>query len=489
VFYILVIGMSAAPRIRTPHPASTCYPVLMSAGWRCGSCGRLVPGGIDTCRCGAARPIAWPGGENEAPDAAERVKSILSTAIVLGVAGVGIYLWFGSHRRIADIEAERAQRAQLAAARNAGGLPKGTPTSAPVDGSARPSDTAAGAKPPVVANADGTPASLEDMVAAATPAVVLIETDTARGTGFFVHGNVIVTNAHVVRGASAVRLKLANGRAGSATVTSVADGVDLALLQPAAGSEGSTILELSSVGHVRAGQEVVAIGSALGVLQNTVTRGIVSAMRQDGRVMLIQTDAAINPGNSGGPLLDRSGKVIGVNTMKVGSAASIGFAIAADHVRNLVDLPSAPPVLPAAPGQDPSPLTEPSLNGPALPGAPAQDDGHAQVLEAFELQLKKVSLQADKIDEYWERFKKACDVLPNAVHGDREWFGVWNRPPSVQANLADCSTWMTDMLQVSTAVKIAMTVADESARTSGIYPGQVRTLRHKYRLEWDGWDK
>jgi hypothetical protein len=351
------------------------------------------------------------------------------------------------------------------------------------------SDIASDVRPPVVANADGAPSSLEDMVAAATPAVVLIETDAARGTGFFVRGNIIVTNAHVIRGAPAVRLKLANGRAGNATVTSVADGIDLALLQPAAGSEGSTVLELSSFGHVRPGQEVVAIGSALGVLQNTVTRGIVSAMRQDGRVTLIQTDAAINPGNSGGPLLDRSGKVIGVNTMKVGSATSIGFAIAADHVRNLLDSPNAPPILPAAPGQDPSALTEPSLPGPPLPGAPAQDDGHAQALEAFELQLKKISLRADQIDEYWERFKKACNVLPNGDHGDREWFGVWNRPPNVQANIADCSTGMTVMLQESTAVKIAMTAADESARTSDIYPGQVRTLRHKYRLEWDGWDK
>ncbi len=461
----------------------------MSAGWTCGSCGRVVPGGVDTCRCGAKRPIAWPGEEDDAPDTAARVKSILSTAIVLGTAGAAIYLWFGSHRRIADIESERAQLAQISAARNAGGLPKGTLMSAPAGGSTTASDTAADAKPLLVANADGTPASLEDMVAAVTPAVVVIETDAARGTGFFVRGNVIVTNAHVVRGVSAVRLTLANGRAGSATVTSVGDGVDLALLQPAAGSEGSTILELSSVGHVRPGQEVVAIGSALGVLQNTVTRGIVSAMREDGRVMLIQTDAAINPGNSGGPLLDRSGKVIGVNTMKVGSAASIGFAIAADHVRNLLDSPNAPPVLPAAPGQDPSALTEPLLPGSGLPGARAQDDGHAQALEAFEVQLKKISLRADQIDEYWERFKKACDVVPNADRGDREWFGVWNRPPNVQANLADCSTWMTDMLQVSTAVKIAMTAADESARTSGIYPGQVRTLRHKYRLEWDGWDR
>jgi S1-C subfamily serine protease len=462
----------------------------MSAGWTCGSCGRQVPGGIDTCRCGAKRPLTWTADEDDAPDTTARVKSIGSAMLVLGLAGWGIFWWYGSHRpSVSDIEADRAQRA---AARLSAGLPPGTPMSAPAGGPAPEAENAdakaeakAGARAPAVANADGAPASLEDMVAEATPAVVLIETDTTRGTGFFVRSNTIVTNAHVVRGATSVRLKLSNGRAGSATVTSVADGIDLALLQPAAGSEGSTILELSSVGHVRPGQEVVAIGSALGVLQNTVTRGIVSAMRQDGRVMLIQTDAAINPGNSGGPLLDHAGRVVGVNTMKVGSATSIGFAIAADHVRNLLDSPTAAATAPLSAGD--SAAMPDSI--PSLPPSAPSDDGHAQALEAFELQLKKISLRADQIDDYWERFKKACNVPAAPDHGDREWFGIWNTPPNVQANLADCSLWTNDMLQVSTAVKSAMTTAGESARTTGLYPGQVRALRHKYRLEWDGWDR
>jgi hypothetical protein len=310
----------------------------------------------------------------------------------------------------------------------------------------------------------------------------MIETDSSRGSGFFVKSDLIVTNAHVVRDSSGVKLKFANGRSGTATVTSLGDGIDLALLRPDSGSEGSTILDLSSIGHVRPGQEVVAIGSALGVFQNTVTRGIVSAMRQDGRVMLIQTDAAINPGNSGGPLLDHSGRVIGVNTMKVGSAASIGFAIAADHVKNLIESPTSPPILPPSPAQA----------APALPdeaSLPPQDVARERALEAFELQLKKISLRADQIDEYWDRFKRACSASMSGKHGDREWFGVWDQQPSVQANLADCSVWKTDLLQLATTVNGAMLAADESARTSGIYPGQVRTLRHKYRLEWDGWDR
>jgi S1-C subfamily serine protease len=148
--------------------------------------------------------------------------------------------------------------------------------------------------------------------------------------------------------------------------------VDLATLRPAPGSEGTTVLELSSIARVRPGQEVIAIGSALGVLQNTITRGIVSALRNDAGIMLIQTDAAINPGNSGGPLLDRSGRVVGVNTMRSSTGASIGFAVAADHARTLVDTPAGTtPALPS-PG-----------NSQIMPAQrSAIDDEHAQAVAA-----------------------------------------------------------------------------------------------------------
>src|SRR4029450_7568901 len=87
----------------------------------------------------------------------------------------------------------------------------------------------------------------------------------------------------------------------------------------------------------RPGQEVIAIGLALGVFQNSVTRGIVSAIRRSDRTVMLQTDAAINPGNSGGPLLNRQGQVIGINTMKVGAAAKPpGCPVAVDHARALL---------------------------------------------------------------------------------------------------------------------------------------------------------
>ena len=248
--------------------------------------------------------------------------------MVLILAGFGLYFWYQSHRaRVGEGEtiaapvtvpssvAPRPRRPAPAPAEAAPAVVV-SPT---IDLTASaPGSEPAAAPVAVVANAGGAPASLEDMIAASTPAVVLIETDSGRGSGFFVRRDVLVSNAHVVKGSTTVKLKFSDGKAGSALVIAVAENVDLAILRPAPGSEGTTMLELSSIARVRPGQEVIAIGSALGVLQNTVTRGIVSALRNDGGVMLLQTDAAINPGNSGGPLLDRAGRVVGVNSMKVG---------------------------------------------------------------------------------------------------------------------------------------------------------------------------
>src|SRR6185503_8966058 len=110
-----------------------------------------------------------------------------------------------------------------------------------------------------------------------------------------------------------------------------------AIVKVDAAAATQPLLPLGSVRTVRPGQEVIAIGLALGVFQNSVTRGIISAVRRAQRTVMLQTDAAINPGNSGGPLLNRQGEVIGINTMKIsGAAESLGFAVAVDHARSLL---------------------------------------------------------------------------------------------------------------------------------------------------------
>jgi len=461
------------------------------AGWRCPACKRHVPGAIDTCRCGGKRPAFVYTPPDDTEEAESRSRTLPTTIMVLILAGFGLYFWYQAHRaRVGDQQATVAAPA-TAPATTASTPPAPEPAAEPappvvvspsVDLTAAPAGTEPAAAPAaVVANAAGAPVSLEDMIAASTAAVVLVETDSARGSGFFVRPDVLVSNAHVVKGASTVKLKFSDGKAGSAQVITVAENVDLAILRPAVGSEGRTLLELSSIARVRPGQEVIAIGSALGVLQNTVTRGIVSALRNDGGVMLLQTDAAINPGNSGGPLLDRAGRVVGVNTMKVGAATSIGFAVAADHVRTLVEGPSATSTEPPAAPPRSSLITSAQK--------PEGDDLHAQALLAYETQMKAVQQRADQIDDYWDRFKKSCNATAVSVGADRQWFGVWSKPPEIRAMIPDCSVWLTDLVQLASGVRTTMTAAEEAARRGGVYPGEARDLRKKHRLAWDGWEK
>jgi len=155
----------------------------------------------------------------------------------------------------------------------------------------------------------------------------------------------IVTNRHVVAGASAARVRLSDGRDLDASLVGVSGAHDLAVLKVDL-SAMPQALPLGSSADLRVGQSTFAIGNPFG-LDWTLTTGIVSALdrslpSEDGRSLiehLIQTDAAINPGNSGGPLLDSAGRLIGVNTViysPSGASAGVGFAIPVDTVNRVV---------------------------------------------------------------------------------------------------------------------------------------------------------
>ena len=164
----------------------------------------------------------------------------------------------------------------------------------------------------------------------ATPTVVSVSRRGGSGSGVIVRSNgIIITNAHVVGTARTVEVRTADGRTFSGTVLGTDTDVDTAIVRinatnlPAAPLADSDRLEV--------GQLAIAIGNPLG-LERTVTRGVVSAINRDPRGVdiaagLIQTDAAINPGNSGGPLLDSSGRVIGINTAILAGTTGLGFAI------------------------------------------------------------------------------------------------------------------------------------------------------------------
>ncbi|MDX2096360.1 MAG: trypsin-like peptidase domain-containing protein [Leptolyngbyaceae cyanobacterium bins.59] len=163
----------------------------------------------------------------------------------------------------------------------------------------------------------------------AVPETVTIRSNAGRGSGFFIdESGLLLTNQHVVGSAFSVNVDLYDGSTHPAHILKRNVKSDLALLQmedPISGIQG---LPLCHTGAIHVGEEVVAIGNPLR-LTNTVTRGIVSAIRTTGRRHLIQTDVAINPGNSGGPLLNYGGAVIGIITEKVASPGveGLGFAL------------------------------------------------------------------------------------------------------------------------------------------------------------------
>jgi serine protease Do len=174
---------------------------------------------------------------------------------------------------------------------------------------------------------------------------------------------IIVTNDHVIRGASAIHVVLADGRELDAEVVGSDAGNDLAVLRIQAKGPFPAA-RLGTSADLMIGETVVAIGSPLG-LQKTVTVGVLSAIGRTFKADndqvfddFLQTDAAINPGNSGGPLLNLDGDVIGINSAILASAHGIGFAIPVDKVRRVVaELKSFGKMRPAWVGITAIPLT------------------------------------------------------------------------------------------------------------------------------------
>lgn len=173
-------------------------------------------------------------------------------------------------------------------------------------------------------------------------------TEIPRGTGSgFVWDDAghIVTNYHVVEGASSAEVTLADGSTYSASMVGASPNDDLAVLRINAPPGKLRPIPLGSSSDLQVGQKVFAIGNPFG-LDQTLTTGIVSALGRTIRAAngfpidnVIQTDAAINPGNSGGPLLDSAGRLVGINTAiysPSGAYAGIGFAVPADTVNRVV---------------------------------------------------------------------------------------------------------------------------------------------------------
>lgn len=175
----------------------------------------------------------------------------------------------------------------------------------------------------------------------------------SRGTGIIIGQTdtelLLVTNHHVVNGANEISVGFVDGEIAEAKLKGSDTGRDLAVLSvkmeeiPAKTKEEIRVIELGKSSELKVGEQVVAIGNALGYGQS-VTTGIVSALNREVTIenntnTLIQTDAAINPGNSGGALLNMNGQLIGINSAKYSdtNVEGMGYAIPVDDVLDIIE--------------------------------------------------------------------------------------------------------------------------------------------------------
>jgi putative serine protease PepD len=206
---------------------------------------------------------------------------------------------------------------------------------------------------PVVAASTGasTSTDLRALYKQVAPSVVAIQTagrgGGGEGSGFIADDrNHIITNNHVVQGATRVTLRLLDGTTVPATVLTTDAANDLAVLRADIPADKRSVVRLGDSDAVQPGELAIAMGSPFG-FEHSITAGIISAVdRQFGGTRsrapipgLIQTDAPINPGNSGGPLFNASGEVIGVNSMgasPVNGSVGVGFAIPVNAAKKLL---------------------------------------------------------------------------------------------------------------------------------------------------------
>ena len=436
-------------------------PPPFSVSWTCAACGRRVPPRVAECRCGARAPVAAHPAEPAPAGTSGAGQRLATTAfgVVLGAVLAVIALSEPADSPPVAPVAEAAVTAGPAAP-PVSSMPPAPPADAPPTEPDAPDDPAP---------------ALEDVVARALPAVASIEAGGSRGTGFFVRPDTLVTNAHVVGHQTTVRVQAGDSHY-TARVSITSPAVDLAVLQVYGADPQQPVLPFGRVEQARVGQEVVAVGSALGVLSNTVTRGIISAFRRLGPVTLVQTDAAINPGNSGGPLLDRSGAVIGVNSMAVSRhvAQGLGFAIAAEHVEQLLERGTGDAGLAPADG------LQRLLSAPSGAGD-RRSEGERTLAQA----LTAAARAADELDAYWRRYAGTC-VVRVVMAGDRAWLATLH-PDGVEIQVAariDCPGWIATVRSHALELRSAVETAAEAARRAGVYPGTIRDQRRKFRLSW-----
>ena len=452
--------------------------------WTCPQCGRTVPRRIGACRCGfvhqaaavpppllppdparatapaparapAPAPAPAPASAS-APASARTNTAIVVAAVVVAVALVGAAAMVS----LSWLKAGQAPAVQ----QTAGPAPAPAPAAGPEPALADPV--------PAVAELAAAPAadqeySIEELVTRSMPAVVKVESRDGVGSGFFVAKDTLLTNAHVVGDDKAVTIRLMNGVSRSAQVATVLRDVDLAVLKADVVEYDQIFLALGTPSDAHIGGEVIAIGSPLG-LQNTVTRGIVSSKRaivdryMDTSVDLIQTDAAINPGNSGGPLIDRRGRVIGVNTLKLGRVEGIGFAVSIHYARGLL--------------------------GPGFALKSDADERRQTGVRRYDDHVRILAMRADEVETRWKKFRPQCFTATSEDASVREWFVLWQDGEKLLRDTPSCQNWKSYFLQWAKNTHDALIAYNNAAAAAGVPADKMAAIRRQHNMYWRPWE-
>jgi len=447
----------------------------------CPSCGRRVPRTVAACRCGVQMPAedVGAGALMEAEQPHRGTAAIAVIALVASLAA-GAGYWMLTRPAAVTTEARSAPSDEPE-------LPATGPLRAAASPEARAWDAAANTKdaaaPSTAPNTPAVPAapalpgvsaSIEEMVDRVMPAVVLIETTGGRGSGFYVRHDTLITNAHVVQNDGYVTLRRMDGSTVNARVETKAPHFDLAILKVSAPSASQAVIPMGSAQSLKPGQEVIVIGSALGTLQNSVSRGIVSGLRTAGGATLVQTDAATNPGNSGGPMLDRNGAVIGITTMGYKGADGLNFGVAIDHARDLLEGRTAN--LGSTGG-----LSDIQSRSRGSESDRQQQQGEEQ----FRGGIGHLAEGALGIDANWKRFREQCYKSPVGGNYQREWFALLV-PRALPADVATgCMSYFSSIDSDVKQFRGLMQRLLNDARRANVLPGTIRDQLRANRLEFE----
>ena len=324
--------------------------------------------------------------------------------------------------------------------------------------------------------------STEDIIAKAMPAVVVVETSSGGGSAFFVDRDRLITNHHVVVGQSYVKLRLSDNSTVDARILATAPDYDLAVLVLMQPGPDRAFLALGTVQDVRQGQEVLAIGTPHGVFQNTVTRGIVSSLRQIEKVVVLQTDTAINPGSSGGPLIDHAGRVVGINTMGFRGSQGLNFAVAVDHAKALLDGRPLHLALVAPPSNH-------GIKG-LLPGnrASESDRIREEGTRRYATQMASLAHSADQMESAFTQF--LASYWDGKVEGtfDRSFYALWENGALQGGPVKGYEYKVSELRQAADQLRRHFRDTEGQARRDDVLPGTRRELRQRYRLEHRGWE-